>query len=470
MGANGRFIEDIRKEHINELLGKTDRQLAFEDADRFESEDREVPNSCVPKMGIIVKYETEFGREYYSLTNKVPLRDKQGELMGILATYEDITEQKNMENALRNAIEEARAASVAKSEFLATMSHEIRTPINGVLGLLELSLETKLDERQREYLSKANLSARTLLQIINQILDISKIEAGKMEIERVPFRVSDVLQQLEQQLKHLATSKHIGFDISSKGAIDEKVDGDPTKLLQILVNLASNAIKFTDSGSVSVEVGALKQKQHLQLRIKIKDTGIGIPDEQQKHLFQSFTQADSSTTRKFGGTGLGLSIVKQLLEMQGGRVQLSSEPGVGTEFTCFIAYEYAQEELREQRQTQHINLVGKQIPLAEDNEINQLIATEMLSQTGASVTVASDVAIALDKVQEYPFDVVLMDIQMPKMDDTEALKRIRELPDYKELPMIALTANVLAHEVKLYSKIGFTAHLGKPFSKGTAGQ
>lgn len=465
-GANERFIEDIGRTNINQILGKRDRDLRFgENTERFEQEDNEVLDSGVPKMGIVIESETKFGKKYYSLTNKVPLRDKQGEMIGILGTYSDITEQKSMENALREAIEEARAASLAKSEFLATMSHEIRTPINGVMGLLELSLETNLDEKQREYLNKANLSAKMLLQIINQILDISKIEAGKMDLERVPFCISDVVQQLEQQLKHLALAKNLEFAINSKGAVDEKVDGDPTKLLQILVNLTSNAIKFTEAGSVIVEVGALKQETQLQLRIKIKDTGIGIPEEHQKHLFQSFTQADSSTTRKFGGTGLGLSIVKQLLEMQGGTVELTSEPEEGTEFVCFIAYEYAKEEVMDNRQTKTISLVGKRILLAEDNEINQLIATEMLSHSGASVDVAGDGIIAIEKIKEKQFDVVLMDIQMPNMDGTEALKQIREMPEFSSLPVIALTANVLAHEVKYYQEIGFTAHLGKPFQK-----
>lgn len=465
-GANERFIEDTGRSGVTEIIGKSDSEISKnEKALRFESEDREVLDSGVPKMGIVVENETEFGKYTYSLTNKVPLRDKQGEMIGLLGTYEDITDQKNMENALREAIEEARAASVAKSDFLATMSHEIRTPINGVMGLLELTLETALDERQREYLNKANLSARTLLQIINQILDISKIEAGKMQIEKVPFRVTDTLQQLEQQLKHLALAKNLEFNIVSKGAVDEKVDGDPTKLLQILVNLTSNAIKFTEQGSVTVEVGALKQKEMLQLRIKIKDTGIGIPEDDQKHLFQSFTQADSSTTRRFGGTGLGLSIVKQLLEMQGGKVELSSVPDVGTEFKCFIGYEYATEQLVESQTSQQVNLVGKRILLAEDNDINQLIATEMLSHTGANVEVAGDGAIALEKLQNSEFDVVLMDIQMPNMDGTEALLHIREQSQYDTLPVIALTANVLAHEVKHYKEIGFTAHLGKPFQK-----
>lgn len=465
-GANERFLVDSSYHQLSDIYGKSDRDLGSqEDAERYESQDRAVLESGVPRMGIVVESETEFGKKSYSLTNKVPLRDKQGEMIGVLGTYEDITEQKSMENALRDAIDEAKSASQAKSEFLATMSHEIRTPINGVLGLLELTLETQLNERQREYLSKANLSARTLLQIINQILDISKIEAGKMELERVPFCVSDVLQQLEQQLKHLAMAKQLQFDIDAKGAVDERVSGDPTKLLQILVNLTSNAIKFTEVGSVSVLVGALKQKEQLQLRITIRDTGIGISEEQQKNLFQSFTQADSSTTRKFGGTGLGLSIVKQLLEMQGGRVELKSEAGVGTQFTCFIAYEYASEKSADKTPGQTIQLVDKRILLAEDNEINQLIATEMLTQSGAKVVVAADGAIALDKLQEQEFDVVLMDIQMPNMDGTEAIKRIRQTPAYAELPVIALTANVLAHEVKQYGQIGFTAHLGKPFQK-----
>ena len=464
-GANERFLADAGVFDVHQLLGKLDEDIASsEDTKKFLREDMEVLHSGVPQMGIVEKNESEFGKITYTLTNKVPLRDKQGEVIGVLGSYEDVTEQQNMEAALRDAIKEAQLASKAKSEFLATMSHEIRTPINGVMGLLELTLDTDLKPQQREYLNKANLSAKTLLQIINQILDISKIEAGKMELELVPFKVCDVLLQVEQQLSHLAQNKGLEFSIEAKGPVKEDVQGDPTKLLQILVNLTSNAIKFTETGFVKLEVGALKQKDALNLRIVVKDSGIGISAEQQEKLFQSFTQADSSTARRFGGTGLGLTIVKQLLDMQQGRIELNSELGQGTCFTCFIAYEYAQQRTQRTSTSDYSALVGKRILLAEDNDINQVIASEMLSQAGMLVDIADDGEVALKKLDERQFDLVLMDIQMPNMDGITAFEHMRK-GLYSELPVIALTANVLAHEVAHYHELGFRAHIGKPFQK-----
>ena len=286
-----------------------------------------------------------------------------------------------------------------------------------------------------------------------------------MTVEHIPFCVEDVLCQLEQQIKHLALQKQLAFTIDTRGATAEKVAGDPTKLLQVLVNLTSNAIKFTSEGSIAVTVGALKQTEQLQLRIQVKDTGIGIEAAQQQQLFTSFTQADSSTTRQFGGTGLGLAIVRELLEMQGGRVELESEPGVGSTFTCFIAYDYCNEKLDVKHKQEAGSLVGLNLLLAEDNEINQLIAQEMLEQAGARLTIAGDGAEALACLERECFDLVLMDIQMPNMDGTEALIKIRENKKYADLPVIALTANVLSHEVRHYQEIGFCAHLGKPFEK-----
>lgn len=464
-GANQRFLDDAGFRSPAELVGKRDTDFSHDSAANFEQQDQQVMDTGLPIMNIVHQQETEFGKETFSSTNKVPLRNKSDEIIGVVATYEDITESRNMEAALREAIVAAQQASQAKSEFLATMSHEIRTPINGVMGLLELALGTQLNAKQREYLSKAELSARTLLHIINQILDISKIEAGKMTVERIPFCVEDVLSQLEQQIKHLALKKGLTFSIVMRGATDVRVTGDPTKLLQVLVNLTSNAIKFTNEGCVTVTVGALKQQEKLHLRVQVKDTGIGIAQDQQQQLFSSFTQADSSTSRRFGGTGLGLAIVRELLALQGGEVQLESEPDAGSTFTCFIDYDYCDEKLESRSHQESGNLAGLTLLLAEDNEINQLIAQEMLTQAGANVTIANDGIEALARLEERVFDLVLMDIQMPNMDGTEALIRLRENTRFKDLPVIALTANVLSHEVKYYQEIGFTAHLGKPFEK-----
>lgn len=465
-GANQRFLKDSGFKTMDNLLGRSDAYFKSDaNAQRYRQQDRQVLNTGESLPGIVTQSINPQGEEFYTLTNKVPLIDKQNKVIGVLGAYEDVTESKRMEKALQEAVMATQQASQAKSEFLATMSHEIRTPINGVMGLLELTLDTQLDEKQREYINKANLSARTLLQIINQILDISKIEAGKMELEKIPFCVADVLQQLDSQLRHLALAKQLKLDIRHKGEVTQRVAGDPTKLLQVLVNLTSNAIKFTDSGSVSVEVGALKQADRLKLQIIVSDTGIGMSEDEQKNLFESFTQAESSTSRRFGGTGLGLAIVKQLVEMQGGHIQVKSQKGEGTRFIVRIDYDIASSEAQQECKLHRADLIGVRVLLAEDNDINQLIACEMLNQVGAEVTVAADGAIALQKLEEQQFDVVLMDIQMPGVDGTEALIKLRQNSRLSRLPVIALTANVLAHEVKFYQEIGFNGHLGKPFQK-----
>lgn len=468
LGANSRFIDDVGLEHVGQLVGKKDDDFVSQQkADEYRLVDEQVLKTGVPVSNRVEGFETDFGKEYFTSTNKVPLRDKSHEIIGVLATYEDITEAKNMEIALREAMKSAQQASKAKSEFLATMSHEIRTPINGVMGLLELVLETPLTEYQREYLTKAELSAHTLLHIINQILDISKIEAGKMEIERIPFKIDDVVLLLEQQIRHMAENKGLEFVVQQRGLLQQTILGDPTKLLQILVNLCSNAVKFTDSGEITLTVSAVKKTTQLLVKVTVADSGIGIELDKLNSLFSAFTQADSSTTRKFGGTGLGLAIVKQLLEMQGGEVSVSSSIGQGTKFEFTIEYEFSDKSISTQSQNQQTakNLVGLKILVAEDNEINQLIARDMLLQCGASVVIAEDGDIAVKKVQQQHFDIVLMDIQMPNLDGIQAFKQISETPELNNIPVIALTANVMAHEVKHYIELGFTDHLGKPFQK-----
>lgn len=467
LGGNQRFINDVGVKNLSEIVGKTDREI-MEDTERahkFEFLDRDVLDTGEPIIGFVDSHIDESGRLTFTSANKVLMRDKRGEKAGLVTTYIDVTDSKNMEIALRESKAIAEQASTAKSEFLATMSHEIRTPINGIMGLLELTLETELNDKQREYVTKAELSAHTLLHIVNDILDISKIEAGKMEIEQIPFCVSDTLVQLQNQVAHLAEGKGLKFIVESRGCTEQSLLGDPTKLLQVLVNLCSNAVKFTQEGEVRVNAAALKTPKNVKLRVTVSDTGIGIDESKQTHLFEAFSQEDSSTSRRFGGTGLGLAIVKQLLELQGGNIELNSEIGKGSTFIFNISYELADVAVKQETISRKKHLNGISILLAEDNEINQMIALEMLQQSGAKVTVVDDGQKALEKLSEVSFDIVLMDIQMPNLDGVEALLRIREQEEFDELPVIALTANVMAHEVKYYKEIGFSAHLGKPFQK-----
>ncbi|UAA38502.1 response regulator [Paraneptunicella aestuarii] len=471
MGCNQHFAREAGLVSPREVVGKTDFDLSADRryAERYREQDMNVIATGRSMLNLLEHLREEDGSERYLIVNRVPLQDRQGSIIGVLVSYVDITDTKKMEMALREAKYSAEQASKAKSDFLATMSHEIRTPINGVMGLLELVLDTELTDKQREFLTKAELSANTLLHIINQILDISKIEAGKMEVENVPFVPADILSQVKNQLSHMAQSKGVTLDIVGKGRVEQKVLGDPTKLLQILINLCSNAIKFTEQGEVRLTMGALPgsgdEKGKLNLRIEVQDTGIGIKKAQLGKLFDSFTQADSSTSRRFGGTGLGLAIVKQMLELQGGSIKAVSQEDEGTTFTCFISYDMYEGKSVGVVKGQRTNLQGLKVLLVEDNDINQLITKEMLFLEGASVQIADDGVEAMALLEKEDFDVVLMDIQMPRMDGIEAIKLIRADLRWQSLPVIALTANVLSHEVELYHQLGFNQHLGKPFQR-----
>ncbi|XOV79004.1 MAG: ATP-binding protein [Aestuariibacter sp.] len=467
IGANQLFLKDMGCSHADELIGKTNQELMADMSAAIEYEylDKDVLETGEPYLNFVDEHLQEDGSKWFTSANKILLTDKQGEPAGVLTTYSDITESKQMELALRQAKLKAEEANKAKSAFLATMSHEIRTPINGIMGLLELTQETQLSTKQKEYINKAELSAHTLLHIVNDILDISKIEAGKMEIEHIPFLISDVLQQLQNHIAQQATSNGLTFAIETKGNSDSPVIGDPTKLLQILVNLCSNALKFTKEGGIKVLLTALKAPERLKLRVSVSDTGIGISKDNQAGLFEAFEQEDSSTTRQYGGTGLGLAIVKQLLLLQGGRIEVDSTPGEGSCFTFFIDYDISNEAVSDKPEQTIVDLNNVAILLAEDNDINQMIAQEMLQQCGAKITLVENGQEALHALESNKFDLVLMDIQMPVMDGVTAMQRIREDKNLDGLPVIALTANVMAHDIKSYQEVGFTDHIGKPFQK-----
>ena len=417
---------------------------------------------------------TKSGEQKWLLVSGAPLYDDQRRPVGSISIYLDVTPQKELEASLREAKAQAEISTRAKQEFLANMSHEIRTPMNAVLGMSQLLAKTSLHPTQGGYLNAITASAENLLVIINDILDLSKIEAGHMAIEHIGLRPTEVFGQLHRTLSIKAEEKGLKFAVCVGPGMPEILVSDPYRITQVLLNLAGNAIKFTEQGSVEVQcqLQELRPGGEALVKFTVADTGIGMEADYLKRVFDHFSQEDNSITRKFGGTGLGLGISRQLVALLGGELRISSEKHRGTvssfELLLPVGTEadlpQADDQLNVDVMREHLN--GRRVLVVEDNFFNRMLANEFLTAIGVGVTEVTNGQQAVEIARTQTFDLILMDMQMPVMDGYEATAALRQQLGIN-VPIIALTANAIKGEKEKCLDAGMNDYLTKPFQEAS---
>ncbi len=451
-----------------EIIGKTDFDLvsiekatSYQDVEKYMIKEKK----SIEKEEII-EYK---GKETNLLVIKFPLFNKRNEIYGIGGIATDITERVQFRKALIASRKQAENAEQLQEQFLANMSHEIRTPMNGIIGMTNLVLGTNLDNEQRDFIEVIKKSSDNLLFLINDILDLSKIKAGKLNIESIDFRLRETIENTIASFRPKVKEKQLILRVSVDMGISDSLIGDPFRLNQILTNLLSNAIKFTHKGEISLEVKLLnKMKSEMELEFSVSDTGIGVENDKLNHIFESFTQAETGTTRKFGGTGLGLSITKNLVQLQNGKIDAQSKMGEGTVFKVCLTYginenKVAIKPVVKQKSIDDDGLFGKKILIVEDNITNQKVIYHQLLKGGLEPDLADNGKDAIKLIEGgFTYDLVIMDLQMPEMNGFETTEYIRKTLKM-DIPIIAMTASALRNEKERCLAIGMNEYLTKPF-------
>jgi two-component system, sensor histidine kinase and response regulator len=469
LGCNGNMAQGAGFRSPENLIGKTlyDLPLKKELLDAFSKRDREIMESGKALLDLEENVTRANGTRAIVSTSKVPLRSAEGQVVGLVGIYADITERKRAEEELRHAKEAAETANRAKSDFLANMSHEIRTPMNGILGMTDLALDTELTADQRDYLEMVKVSADALLTVINDVLDFSKIEAGRLELDPRPFNLRE---HLAQSLKPLALRAHQkGLELTCEIGADVPgvVVADGARLRQVVINLIGNAIKFTKQGEVGIKVAVeSKAEDEVSLHFTVHDTGIGVAPEKQRVIFEAFSQADSSMAREYGGTGLGLTISSRLVEMMNGRIWLESELGKGSCFHFTTRADIAAGSASV-RPVEPVELSGMPVLVVDDNLTNRRILGDMLDRWKMKPVLAAsgrEAQIALQDAERSgaPFGLLLIDVNMPDMDGFKLAEQIRRQVNLSRTAIMMLTSAAQRGDAARCRELGVGAYLIKP--------